>query len=303
MVATVAFGMGINKPNVRFVIHAHLPKNVESYYQEIGRAGRDGLGADCLLLYSRGDAMVHRHFIEAGAESERSGREDRLQELMRFAEARDCRRRPLLAYFGETPENRCGNCDNCVRDPPSGETSDATVAAQKFLSCVKLTGQMFGPAHIIAVLRGSRAKRVIERRHDRLSMFGAGTEHSTEEWRELAQQFIKLGLLEQDLEFGSLHLTREGWNILDGKQKVLVPIRRAAAAATPAASSEQHDLELFEQLRKLRKALADRAGVPAYVIFSDRALLEMATFFPQDEDQFLGINGVGQAKLANYGDH
>src|SRR5207249_3241795 len=169
--------------------------------------------------------------------------------------------------------------------------------------CVKLTGQIFGLAHIIAVLRGSRAKRVVTRAHDRLSIFGAGNEHSTEEWRELGQQFIKLGLLEQDLEFGGLHLTREGWNILDGKQKVLVPIRGAAAAATPAASSEQHDPELFEQLRKLRKALADRAGVPAYVIFSDRALLEMATFFPQDQAQFLGINGVGQAKLANYGDH
>ena len=156
MVATIAFGMGINKANVRFVVHAHLPKDLESYYQEIGRAGRDGLRADCLLLYSRGDAMVHRHFIKQGTECERPGREARLQALMRFAEARDCRRQPLLAYFGETLGRPCGHCDNCVQTV-KGDLADVTAAAQMFLSCVKLTGQSFGAAHTIAVLRGSRA--------------------------------------------------------------------------------------------------------------------------------------------------
>jgi ATP-dependent DNA helicase RecQ len=300
MVATVAFGMGINKSNVRYVVHYHLPKDIESYYQEIGRGGRDGLPADCLLLYSRADAVTIRHFIDEGADSERPGRQARLNALMRFAEARECRRVPLLGYFGETLSQPCGGCDHCRQAPATAATADVTVAARKFLSCVKRTGELFGPAHLIAILRGSRSERVLARGHDRLSTYGIGAEHPAEMWRELAQQFIQLGLVDQDLEHGGLRLAEKGWEVLRGTRPVSAILQPAAAPTAPAPLASREE-ELFQLLRAWRMKLAAQAGVPAYIVFSDRALAEMASLLPQTENQLLAVNGVGRAKLANYG--
>jgi ATP-dependent DNA helicase RecQ len=302
MVATVAFGMGINKSNVRFVLHYNLPKDIEGYYQEIGRAGRDGLPADCLLLHSRTDAVRIRKFIEEGAPSERAGRQARLDALIRYAETTGCRRRPLLGYFGEAHEGPCGQCDNCRKDEAPGEQVDVTEAAQKFLSCVAGTGEVYGAAHVIEVLRGSRSQRVLDRRHDRLSTHGTGKERTKEDWRELAQQFIEQGLLEQDLQYGGLRLTAKSHPVLKG-ERVLVRCKPATCAPRPAKDARaEHDPGLFEALRKLRRELAAQAGMPPYIIFSDRALVEMAAQRPRTPEQFLAINGVGQAKLAHYGE-
>jgi superfamily II DNA helicase RecQ len=195
--------------------------------------------------------MVHRHFIEEGAAWEQPGRLGRLNTLLRFAEARECRWRRLLDYFGEPLPHPCRNCDNCVRPPPCGKTTDATEPARQFLSCVKLTGQVFGPAHIIAVLRGSGAAKVMARHHDRLVTFGVGRQHSVEEWRELAHQFTRVGLLEVDPEFGSLHLTPKGWDVLGGKEKVFVPLTPALSASAPNSIIRPFLRRRFQEIGEL----------------------------------------------------
>jgi len=305
IVATIAFGMGIDKPNVRFVLHYDLPKNIESYYQEIGRAGRDGLNSHCLLLFSYADVQKLKYFIDQKDPAEKRTANIHLSALLRFAESEICRRIPLLNYFGEdyTTEN-CRTCDNCLAEEK--EKVDLTIAAQKFLSCIKRTGERFGSVHIIDVLRGSKAKKVLQFDHQKLSTYGIGEDYSKKQWQQMSRQFLHQGLMAQDMDFGSLKITDKGWDVLKGRSEVwgqLAPERMAEKLVEASRRNEDLNFnqQLFEILRRERKELADSAGVPPYVIFSDKTLIEMATYFPQSRDTLLDIHGVGAVKCDRFG--
>jgi ATP-dependent DNA helicase RecQ len=304
VVATVAFGMGIDKPNVRFVVHYDLPKNIESYYQETGRAGRDGLPAEALLLFGYGDIAVVRSLIESGSNQEQNRIElQKLNAMTGFAEASTCRRRVLLGYFGERPAEDCGNCDLCL-DPP--QRFDATEAARKALSCVYRVGERFGIGHVIDVLRGSQNQRIGELKHDQLSTYGIGRDLSQHEWGSIIRQLVHLGYLEQDMaSYGVLRLTAAARPLLRGEQKLELARPRVKAAPAKAAKKRRGELDydeaIFQALRVLRKRLADSEQVPPFVVFSDATLAEMAAYCPTSEAALLRINGVGERKLERYG--
>jgi ATP-dependent DNA helicase RecQ len=314
MVATIAFGMGIDKPDVRFVAHLDLPKSMEGYYQETGRAGRDGLPADAWLCYGLGDVVTLAQFIaqsESGEERKRVERA-KLDALLGYAETTACRRQRLLAYFGETLAEPCGNCDNCL-DPP--QTWDASVVAQKALSCVYRTGQRFGVAHLTAVLRGEADERIRSLRHDELSTFGVGADLDKQQWRGVFRQLVATGLLTPDEEgYGTLRLTAASRDVLRGATPVHLRrqadrverrVKRQKARTERSHASldiAPNEAALWNGLRDLRARLAKEQGVPAYVIFHDATLLAMLRERPQTLRAFGAISGVGERKLERYGE-
>ncbi len=306
IVATIAFGMGIDKPDVRFVVHIDLPKSVEAYYQETGRAGRDGEHADAWMIYGLQDVVRLAQMVDQSEADDDRKRSERakLDALLGWCEITECRRRALLRYFGDDLPEDCGNCDVCL-DPP--RTWDGTVEAQKLLSCVYRTGQYFGAGHVIDVLRGKDTVKIRQRRHDALSTYGIGKESSDVQWRSILRQLLVQGYLRADAErYGAISLTPKARSLLRGDQQILLredptPKRPAKVTRKEGYDPGPEDRPLWEALRTRRQELATEADVPPYVVFHDATLREMVRVKPTTPAELLALHGVGQAKLDRYG--
>ena len=306
MVATIAFGMGIDKPDIRFVVHANLPSSMEAFYQEIGRAGRDGASAETIIFYGLDDLIKRRRMINQGEGDDqyKLREQKRLDTLVAYCEAATCRRKALLVYFDDVYVE-CGNCDNCL-NPPT--LIDGTELAQMALSVISTTGEYFGTVHIVNVVRGTLTEKVLQRRHNELSNFGVGKERPKEFWQALIRQLLAAGHISVDIQrYGALRISDTGRKILSGDTVFNYNIINSESLL-PSGKSQKSlpkiigvNEELLAKLKVKRLDIAREKRVPAFVIFSDRSLTEMAAKRPQSESQFLDINGVGPQKLKEYG--
>ena len=310
VVATIAFGMGIDRPDVRYVAHLDLPKSIEGYYQETGRAGRDGLAAEAWMIYGLSDVVKHTRMLEtseADLQYKQAARK-KLDAMLGLCETNRCRRRYLLEYFGEDLGKDCGNCDSCLHPV---QTYSATTEAQKLLSAIYRTGQMYGAGHVIDVLRGSKNAKIQNLKHDQLSVYGIGKDLQRNEWNAILRQLLHLGYVYiKDYEFRSLALTQKARELFRGETDLQLrkrSIRAKSETINPSKGLEEKDYadhgqdDLFEALRRLRKKLAEERGVPPYMIFSDKSLHDMCHLLPEDKFSMLSVHGVGQSKYEKFG--